>query len=165
MPETLPYIQLSSPNQEDRHDPIEFIVLHSTQMASDTEALERLCCPEAKVSCHYFIDQQGTLYQLVPEEKIAWHAGVSEWQGKTSLNKYSLGIEISNPDAEGSLPYHECQYITLEKLLKQLMAQYNIPAENVLGHCHISPGRKTDPNPHFNWQMLIEKGLTTHSQS
>ena len=157
-----PYLTKPSPNFEDRIDPIEYIILHSTQMPSDKEALERLCCTKAKVSCHYFIDQQGALYQLVKDDKIAWHAGVSEWDGKASLNKYSLGIEISNPDTKGTVPYHKCQYITLEKLLKHLMQTYSIPSKNVLGHCHIAPGRKTDPNPHFNWQMLIEKGLTTH---
>jgi N-acetylmuramoyl-L-alanine amidase len=143
---------------------MEYIILHSTQMKSDKEAIDRLCCQKAKVSCHYFIDQQGVLYQLVSEDKIAWHAGESEWQNKTSLNKYSLGIEISNPDTQGSVPYHECQYLTLEKLLSALMTKYNIKAENVLGHCHISPTRKTDPNPHFDWQRLIKSGLTVHSQ-
>lgn len=156
-------LNYSSPNYENRINPIEYIIIHSTQMSSDKEALERLCCPEAKVSCHYFINQQGLLYRLVEDDKVAWHAGISSWENKVSLNHYSLGIEISNPDAEGSVPYHECQYIALEKLLENLMQTYNIPAQNILGHCHIAPERKTDPNPHFNWQRLIDKGFATHN--
>lgn len=164
MADTPNYISVPSPNFEERESPIEYIILHGTQMDSDSEALKRLCCPDARVSCHYMIDQQGTLYKLVEEDKVAWHAGVSEWQGKTSLNYYSLGIEVSNPDAEGTVPYHECQYMMLEKLLSYLMEKYRIPAENVLGHCHIAPERKTDPNPHFDWQRFIKKGFTTHTQ-
>ena len=158
---TIAYIEKLSPNIEDRNSNIEYIILHSTQMVSDEEALKRLCCKKAKVSCHYFIDQQGTLYKLADENKITWHAGISKWQGKESLNKYSIGIEISNPDTTGSVSYHECQYITLEKLLENLIQKYKIPPSNILGHVHIAPERKTDPNPHFDWQRLINKNLAT----
>ncbi len=164
-PEIRPY---PSPNHASRREPVRLIVLHGTGMADDQAALQRLCSPEAEVSCHYFIDQQGLLFRLVEENRIAWHAGKSSWQGEESVNRFSLGIEISNPgDGTGEkahpvekvVPYHDVQYETLIALLEDLLARYELGPQAVVGHCHIAPGRKTDPWPHFDWSRLVRAGV------
>lgn len=148
-----------SPNHEPRAYPIGYIILHGTWMADDQAALDRLCDPLAKVSCHYFITQDAELYQLVGDERVAWHAGVSAWAHLTGLNKYSLGIEISNPGEATGTPYTEEQYRALENLLRQLMQRHNIPATHVLAHSDIAPERKDDPGIYFDWARLVEKRL------
>ena len=76
------------------------LVLHYTGMTSAAAALERLCDPEAKVSSHYTIDEDGTVYAHVPEDRRAWHAGVSHWAGRDNVNNRSIGIELVNPGHE-----------------------------------------------------------------
>lgn len=156
---TLNFVEYASPNREARTLPVRFIILHGTWMASDREALARLCDPESKVSCHYFIDQQGALYRLVEEDYVAWHAGQSVWEDIQSLNGHSIGIEISHPGPSDPRPYHEAQYQTLEILLEDICQRYSIKPECVLGHSDIAPGRKDDPGPFLDWQRLVDKGL------
>ena len=126
-------------------------------MTSDREALNRLCDENAQVSCHYFIDQQGVLYQLVADKNVAWHAGESQWGDVKSLNFHSLGIEISNAGPPENPPYKECQYHTLKKLVAELMETYEIPSQHVLAHSQIAPQRKDDPGEHFDWTWLQKK--------
>ncbi|MEC9291886.1 MAG: N-acetylmuramoyl-L-alanine amidase [Pseudomonadota bacterium] len=145
-----------SPNHEPRTEDIKYIVVHGTWMESDKEALERLSCPQAKVSCHYYIDQQGQLIQMVAETQVAWHAGVSAWRDDVSLNKNSIGIEVS------VLPhqkFHECQYETLEWLLKDLRERYALSTDVVLAHSDIAPNRKDDPGRGFDWGRLASRDL------
>ena len=154
-----------SPNFGDDRKTTDFIILHGTWMAVDDEALARLCDPTpppelGRVSAHYFINQQGKLFQMVEEEHVAWHAGISEWQGVVGLNQHSIGIEISNPgiqnpEEEGFVPYHDCQYETLNKLLTGIVERHKTPRENILAHSQIAPDRKDDPGSHFDWQKII----------
>lgn len=146
-----------SPNYEARTAPAQFIILHGTWMADDAEALTRLCDPAAKVSCHYMINADGTLHQLVRENQIAWHAGISAWGPHKRLNGTSIGIEISNP-GDGT-PYTERQYHVLEGLMASIMTRTGITADHVLAHSDIATDRKDDPGAWFNWQRLEQKGL------
>lgn len=150
-----------SPNFAERTDPLRFVILHGTWMLNDDEALDRLCDPEAQVSCHYFIKPDGTLLQLVKDEHVAWHAGQSQWGDVVGLNKYSIGVELSNAGEDTATPYTEAQYITLEKLLAGLLQKHTIPPQNVLGHSDIAPHRKNDPGKYFDWARLEQKGLAT----
>jgi len=148
-----------SPNFSKRDADIRFIVLHGTWMADDTEVIERLCDPAAEVSAHYLIDFNGKLHQFVKEEDVAWHAGKSCWQGYEGLNKYSIGIEVSNLGEEVGAPYTAAQYNALISLLKELAQRYNLPAENVIAHSDIAPDRKNDPGAHFDWSVLEAAGV------
>lgn len=162
------YIFRASPNYEPRVQPIQFVILHGTWMDSDEAALARLTDPQSKVSCHYYIDYQGNLIQLVADDMVAWHAGKSHWGDIEGLNAHSLGIEIANPgdgSGEGAplvdqvRPYTPAQYDTLRQLLNYLMHKHNVLPENVLGHSDIAPGRKTDPGDHFDWNELAALGI------
>ncbi|MEO7563643.1 MAG: N-acetylmuramoyl-L-alanine amidase, partial [Sphingomicrobium sp.] len=93
-------IDLPSPNFDERKLPVSMIVLHYTGMPDCQGALDRLCSPEAKVSCHYCVDEDGTIYRLVDEQMRAWHAGKSRWRGMTDINSASIGVEIVNPGHE-----------------------------------------------------------------
>lgn len=152
-----------SPNFDERTLPISMLVLHYTGMETGLAALERLCDAEAKVSAHYLIEEDGQIFRLVAEDKRAWHAGVSEWQGETNINSASIGIEIVNgghdwPDKDGELPaYPETQIDAVIALCKDIMERYG--ELTVLGHSDIAPMRKIDPGEHFPWQELAEAGI------
>ena len=93
-------IDRPSPNCDERALPVSMIVLHYTGMPDAQSALDRLTSPDARVSSHYLIDEDGTVYRLVDESKRAWHAGKSRWRGVTDVNSASVGIEIVNPGHE-----------------------------------------------------------------
>ena len=150
-----------SPNHAPRTEPIQYIILHGTWMDDDTSALERLCDPKAEVSCHYLITYKAETLQLVKDDNIAWHAGKSQWGDLIGLNKHSIGIEVSYQGEDCHCPYLETQYTALERLLTDLMTQYNIPPQNVLGHSDIAPDRKNDPGKHFDWARLEKLGLAS----
>jgi N-acetyl-anhydromuramoyl-L-alanine amidase len=102
-----------------------------------------------QVSAHFFIRRNGDLVQFVSTDQRAWHAGKSAWQGQENCNDYSVGVELEGTD---DLPYPAPQYEALWRLIDALRARYPISA--VAGHCHIAPGRKTDPGQHFDWATL-----------
>lgn len=104
-----------------------------------------------KVSAHIVIFRSGQMIQYVPFHRRAWHAGVSNFNGRSACNDFSIGIELEGTD---SLPYEEAQYRTLRRLLIALQSEYRIPNEQVVGHAHIAPGRKTDPGPAFQWEKI-----------
>jgi len=107
------------------------------------------------VSSHLLIKRDGEIVQFVPFNKCAWHAGVSEYQGRTSCNDFSIGIELEGTD---DIPYDECQYKVLNEVVRCLCDSYpDLKLQHVVGHCHIAPARKTDPGLSFNWVKL--KGL------
>lgn len=147
-----------SPNYGPRRDGAvpELIVIHYTAMPSCGAARKRLCLPEAEVSAHWLIGQDGRTEQLVPEEMRAWHAGLGSWRGQGDVNSRSIGIELDNL---GDRPFPEPQMTALERLLPQIMARWQIPPENVLGHSDFAPDRKIDPGPRFDWQRLARQGL------
>jgi N-acetylmuramoyl-L-alanine amidase len=129
-------------------------------MATTEAALARLSDPEAKVSAHYLIDEGGTVYALVAEERRAWHAGLASWQGAVDINDRSIGIELSNPGPDGSTPpFTEAQMARLIPLAKDIIARHGIPPRRVLGHADVAPLRKQDPGEHFDWGQLARAGL------
>lgn len=132
------------------------VVLHYTAMENAQAAQARLCDPDAEVSAHYLIAGTGTVTQLVPEALRAWHAGAGEWAGQTDINSRSIGIELDN---RGNHPFSEPQMAALERLLRAIMARWDIPPPGIIGHSDIAPGRKSDPGPHFDWTRLARSGL------
>lgn len=169
--------QTPSPNHRpcNEGENLQYIIIHGTWMADDEAALARLTDPATEVSCHYFITHEAEVHQLVDESQVAYHAGKSEWNGITGLNGHSIGIEISNPgpfktpptpeeeanpDWQNAPLYTDAQYATLVNLLRNIMTRHpHIKPEHVLGHNEISPGRKSDPGPHFDWNVLATAGV------
>lgn len=151
-----------SPNCDARPpgSPIDMLVLHYTGMQTAAEALDRLTDPQAKVSAHYVIDEDGTLYRLVEEPERAWHAGESFWRGVSGINARSIGIELVNPGHEfGYRPFPEAQMSALVALASTLVRRYRIAPHNVVGHSDIAPRRKSDPGELFDWRRLAWAGI------
>jgi len=155
-------IERPSPNHEPRPagTPIDMLVLHYTGMKTASEALARLIDPAAKVSAHYVIDEDGTLYRLVDEDKRAWHAGQAVWRGQTDVNSRSIGIELVNPGHDfGYRAFPAAQMAALIELGRALLARHPIPARNVVGHSDVAPARKQDPGELFDWPGLAQAGI------
>ena len=151
-----------SPNSGDRPDgcPIDILVLHYTGMQSGADALERLCDPESSVSSHYLIEEDGRIFQLVDEDKRAWHAGLGIWQDCSDVNSNSIGIEIVNPGHEyGYRPFPEIQIKSVIGLVQDILARHDIPASRIIAHSDMAPDRKEDPGELFPWQQLAENGI------
>tara|TARA_B100000242_G_scaffold206858_1_gene150100 strand:- start:87 stop:815 length:729 start_codon:yes stop_codon:yes gene_type:complete len=139
---------------------IKFVVLHYTGMKNEFSAIRKLQNPKFKVSTHYLIKKNGEIITLVPDLYEAWHAGLSSWKNYRSLNKNSIGIEITNPGHQFDYRnFSKKQIYSLEKLLKYLIKKYQIKKENILGHSDVSPNRKKDPGEKFPWQRLAKKRL------
>lgn len=136
------------------------LILHYTGMKTAQEALDRLCDPAAKVSAHYLIDEDGTVWRLVDEKKRAWHAGLSSWRGRSDINGVSIGIELVNPGHEfGYRPFPEAQMAALEPLAQDILSRHPVPPRQVLGHSDIAPQRKQDPGELFDWARLGRAGI------
>ncbi|WP_420840386.1 N-acetylmuramoyl-L-alanine amidase [Citromicrobium bathyomarinum] len=149
-----------SPNYDERNAPVSMVVLHYTEMEGADAAIERLTDPEAKVSAHYIISEAGEVTRLVPEEKRAWHAGVSYWRGETDVNTVSVGIELDHPGhAYGYREFADAQIAALVPLLARIVERYDIPRANVVGHSDVAPQRKTDPGELFPWARIAKLGL------
>ena len=139
---------------------IKFVVFHYTGMKSEKKAIDKLLDQNSKVSCHYLIKNNGDIIKMVPENYQAWHAGISSWKKFKSLNKNSIGIEISNPGHE--LKYKEFskkQISSLIKLTKYLVKKFKINSKSILGHSDIAPDRKLDPGEKFPWKFLSKKKI------
>ncbi len=153
-------IQRPSPNFDARSVPVDILLLHYTGMTSAKAALDRLCDPAAKVSAHYLIDEDGTVWQMVDEANRAWHAGVSSWRGCRDINGASIGIELVNPGHEfGYRAFPEAQMTALEALATGILARHAIIARNVIGHSDVAPMRKQDPGELFDWARLARAGV------
>ncbi len=140
---------------------IKFIIIHYTGMKKESVAITRLQDPKSKVSSHYLIKRNGEIINLVPDLFEAWHAGVSGWKHFKSLNKNSIGIEITNPGHQhGYKRFSKKQIFSLQKLLNILVKKYKIKKKYILGHSDISPGRKKDPGEKFPWEMLAKNKLS-----
>ncbi|MBP7065988.1 N-acetylmuramoyl-L-alanine amidase [Ferrovibrio sp.] len=151
-----------SPNFDERRcrKPVDLVVLHYTGMRSAEDALRRLTDPEAKVSAHYVIDEDGSLIRLVSEEARAWHAGMAFWRGVRDVNARSIGIELVNPGHEfGYRPFPDAQIATLVELLAGIKARHNIPSAGFVGHSDVAPQRKEDPGELFPWARLAKAGF------
>ena len=139
---------------------IKYIIYHYTGMRSENKAIKRLTDLNSNVSCHYFIKRNGQIILMVPELYEAWHAGKSNWKKDISLNKKSLGIEISNKGHQfGYEKFSKNQITSLIKLSKYLIKKYNIKASNILGHSDIAFERKKDPGEKFPWSYLARKKI------
>jgi len=134
---------------------IKFIIFHYTGMRNEKDAIKRLTSSKSKVSSHYFIKNNGKIITLVPELYVSWHAGISSWQSYKSLNKYSIGIEISNPGHNYNYKkFSKKQIRSTLKLTKYLIKKYKIKNKFILGHSDIAPFRKKDPGEKFPWKYL-----------
>ena len=154
------FIERPSPNFDERALPISMIVLHYTGMPDAEGALDRLTSPDAGVSAHYLVDEDGTIYQLVDEEKRAWHAGKSRWRGVKDVNSASIGIEIVNPGHEhGYRDFPDEQIEAVVHLCFDIVARHNIRPTRVLAHSDVAPLRKQDPGEKFPWEPLYEAGI------
>ena len=152
-----------SPNLDERKDgrAPDMILLHYTGMASGEAALERLCSAESKVSSHYVVFEDGRIVQCVPEERRAWHAGVSSWAGETDINSRSIGIEIVNPGHEfGYRDFPLRQVAAVISLCKSILTRRGpMPPDRILAHSDVAPARKQDPGERFPWHLLSESGI------
>ena len=136
---------------------IKFLVFHYTGMKLEVDAIKRLKEIQSEVSSHYLIKNNGEIVLMVPEPYIAWHAGISFWKGYKSLNKYSIGIEISNPGHSHNYKNFSTKQIkSIVNLSKYLIKKYNIKPNNILGHSDIAPNRKKDPGEKFPWKYLAK---------
>lgn len=129
-------------------------------MADGPSALARLCAPASEVSCHYVVEEDGTVIQLVSEARRAHHAGLSFWAGKTDLNSASIGIEIVNGGHDFGLPpFPRAQIAAVAALCRDAARRHAIKPSRILAHSDIAPSRKQDPGERFPWQTLAEAGV------
>jgi N-acetylmuramoyl-L-alanine amidase len=148
---------------------VRFLVMHYTEI---DEARSLAVLTGDEVSVHYVVPdaprvQNGepVVYQLVPEDRRAWHAGQSFWQGATELNASSIGIEnvnlgpVDTPAGRTWQPYPPAQVDALVRLSRDIVERYRIPPTRVVGHSDIAPQRKIDPGPLFPWRTLYEAGV------
>jgi len=139
---------------------VKFIIFHYTGMKSEKSAIHRLTEMQSGVSSHYFIKKNGEIILMVPDLYVAWHAGISSWKNYNSLNKNSIGIEISNPGHQfGYVDFSKKQIKSLIKLSKFLIHKYKIKKDNILGHSDIAPDRKLDPGEKFPWELLFKNKI------
>jgi N-acetylmuramoyl-L-alanine amidase len=149
-----------SPNHDARTSRIDILLLHYTGMQTAAEALARLTDREAKVSSHYFVDEDGRIDQLVPEARRAWHAGEASWKGAVDINARSIGIEIVNPGHEyGYRDFPDAQIDAVIALCRDILARRHIRRERVLAHSDVAPTRKNDPGEKFPWARLAAAGI------
>ena len=151
---TLNYSPNFNPKKRAKKE-IKFIIFHYTGMKKESKAINRLTDIQSKVGCHYLIKNSGEIITMVPESYIAWHAGKSSWGSYKSLNKNSIGIEITNPGHQFNYKkFSKKQIISLIKISKFLIKKYKINSKNILGHSDIAPERKKDPGEKFPWKYL-----------
>ncbi|NHO65114.1 1,6-anhydro-N-acetylmuramyl-L-alanine amidase AmpD [Aestuariicella hydrocarbonica] len=162
-----------SPNCDERADPedISLLVIHNISLPPgefENGCVQQFFCNQLdhaahpffqeivglEVSSHFFISRQGALTQFVPVGARAWHAGASTFNGRERCNDFSIGIELEGTDEQ---PYTDQQYACLQRLTDTLMRHYPaISVERITGHSDISPGRKTDPGPAFDWPRYLD---------
>jgi N-acetylmuramoyl-L-alanine amidase len=152
-------IDAPSPNFEPRKTPPDMIVLHYTGMPTGEAALNRLRDPAAKVSSHYLVEEDGRVFRLVPEERRAWHAGISSWKGDHDINGRSIGVEIVNPGHEfGYRAFPEAQVAAVIELVADIRSRWTVEDGFIVGHSDVAPDRKDDPGELFPWKRLAEAG-------
>tara|TARA_B100001996_G_C18536683_1_gene545244 strand:+ start:14 stop:736 length:723 start_codon:yes stop_codon:yes gene_type:complete len=155
--------KIYSPNFNKKKRPnksIKLIVIHYTGMQSERESIIRLSSPKFKVSSHFLIGENGKIYRLVEDNKIAWHAGESCWGKFKNLNKNSIGIELVNKGHRyGYSNFKKKQLSSLIKICKILINKYKIKKQNIVGHSDIAPLRKKDPGEKFPWIDLAKKKI------
>lgn len=151
-----------SPNFGSRRDTLkpDMVVLHYTGMATGPGAEAWLCDPASEVSAHYLVHEDGRIVQMVRESDRAWHAGKSSWFGRTDINSCSVGIEIVNPGHSLGYPaFPRRQIDAVIGLCAGIVQRHFIPAQRVLAHSDVAPGRKIDPGEKFPWKALFAAGV------
>ncbi len=149
-----------SPNYNSRNNSkIQLIIIHYTALKNTLDAVSYLCKREKKVSSHYLISQNGTVYNLVDDKFRAWHAGQAFWQGITDINSVSIGIELDYSPSGKNNKFSSKMINSLKKLILKLQKNYKINKKNILAHSDIAPFRKKDPGKHFPWQSLSSSNL------
>ena len=139
---------------------IKFIIFHYTGMRREIDAINLLTNHKSKVSCHYFIKNNGEILTIVPDLYISWHAGLSSWKKYKSINRYSIGIEISNPGHDFKYKkFSKKQINSLLKLSTFLVKKYKIKSSFILGHSDIAPDRKKDPGEKFPWRYFSKNKI------
>lgn len=156
---TLDVIEAPSPNFDARRGPPDAIVLHYTGMQTGQAAIDRLRDPDARVSAHYVVEEDGRVFRLVDEARRAWHAGQGAWMGETDFNAVSVGVEIVNPGHEwGYRDFPEVQIERVIALVADIRSRWSIPDVRIIGHSDYAPARKQDPGERFPWRRLAEAG-------
>lgn len=139
---------------------IDFLILHYTGLESARRSIDVLCDPRNEVSCHYLVDDDGTITQMVSEADRAWHAGLSSWHAVEDINSHSIGIEIQNPGHVTGYPaFPDTQMQAIEDLSRDIISRYGIRPENILAHSDIAPQRKIDPGEKFDWGRIAAAGI------
>ena len=155
--------EIYSPNFDSRprkKKNIRFLIFHYTGMKKEKAAIRKLVKIQSEVGAHYFVKRNGEIIRMVPDLYKAWHAGISHWGKYSFLNKYSIGIEISNPGHQfGYVNFSKKQIKSLMKLTKTLIKKYKIKKNNILGHSDIAPNRKKDPGEKFPWKILYKNKI------
>ena len=146
-------------NFDKRKKKISFIILHYTETKTLEDAISLLTDQERKVSCHFILDINGKIFNLVDLENRAWHAGESKWKNFKDLNSHSIGIEIVYPGEKSGSKYAKKQIKSLIDLIIFLKKKYNIKNNRILGHSDIAPLRKIDPGKFFPWEELDKFSL------
>ena len=148
-------LQKPTPHKSSREGhKVSLVVIHGDAGKTDDGTIAWLADPASKVSYHYLIGRNGRVYQFVPEQQKAWHAGISSYNGEkvvNSVNPFSIGICFAN-NGTGAEGYTDIQYVEGAKLLAAVCKRHNLPLHRVRGHWEVSPGRKTDPWLWFNWE-------------
>jgi N-acetylmuramoyl-L-alanine amidase len=153
-------VDAPSPNFNARGQPVSILVLHYTGMESGQAALDRLRDPDAKVSAHYLVEEDGRVFALVAEDQRAWHAGAGAWGGCKDVNSASIGIEIVNGGHDFGLPdFPDVQIEAVIALSRDILTRHAIAPRNVIGHSDMAPSRKTDPGEKFPWARLAAAGI------
>jgi N-acetylmuramoyl-L-alanine amidase len=142
-----------------RKKKISFLIFHYTETRNLAKAIKLLTDKQRRVSCHYIIDTNGAIYNLVDEKKRAWHAGESMWKRSKDINSRSIGIEIVYPGEVLGKKYKKEQIKSLIKLSLSLKKKYKIFNQNILGHSDVAPDRKIDPGIYFPWEALSKNSI------
>ena len=153
-----------------RNERIQFVVVHYTATNNEYSIKELI---SNRVSAHFLVldEDDNIIYNLVPLDQRAWHAGASSFRGRTNLNDTSIGIEIVSdgiardrrndpnryPPYDAYLEYKPIQIEKVAQIIKYVAARYNIPAKNIVAHSDIAPSRKKDPGAKFPWKELYDK--------
>lgn len=151
-----------SPNVERRRNGLwpTILLLHYTGLPTVARAIEVLSDPRCKVSCHYVVDEDGRITQMVAESMRAWHAGLAVWKGETDINSASIGIEVHNLGHAGGYPdFQSRQMQAVRDLSRDICARHAIAPQAVLAHSDVAPSRKCDPGEKFDWAWLAAAGI------
>lgn len=151
-----------SPNVEPRRGGMRpsILLLHYTGLPTVEGAIDVLSRPDCKVSCHYVVDLDGRVTQMVAERERAWHAGVSSWGGESDINSASIGIEVHNVGHNaGYPPFPVRQMDMVIRLCADIVRRHSIAPARVLAHSDVAPSRKTDPGELFDWSLLARNGV------